>query len=241
MTYEQAGSGRAGKGVILNNGDTLTLRDRIDHHVTTGLSTIEVAITHRKKLIEEFKGFSKSQAYKYESYILSGDEYKIQALIEFLDLHDIETAPAQENLNIKAWSYHSQQKVSYKTKKSDVLVSTNQLKGPLVKVLFEPQTFLTDSLTYDITSWSLPYAYGIEAFASENLIPTTEFQVAEAKEIKGVNENTYAYVCKWSSMESARFLEKILLNNVAIRFAKKSFEIEGQFYDTGSLNYSPGG
>jgi len=116
-----------------------------------------------------------------------------------------------------------------------VLVSTNQLKGPLVKVLFEPQTFLTDSLTYDITSWSLPYAYGIEAFASENLIPTTEFQVAEAKEIKGVNENTYAYVCKWSSMESARFLEKILLNNVAIRFAKKSFEIEGQFYDTGSL------
>ena len=124
MTYEQAGSGRAGNSVTLNNGDTLTLRDRIDHHVTTGLSTIEVAITHRKKLIEEFKNFSKSQPYKYESYILSGDEYKIQALIEFLDLHEIETASVQENLNIKAWSYHSQQKVSYKTKK---LSSNNKL------------------------------------------------------------------------------------------------------------------
>ena len=235
MTYEQAGSGRAGSGVILNNGDTLTLRDRIDHHVTTGLSTIEVAITHRKRLIEEFKDFSQSQAYKYESYILSGEEYKIQALIEFLDLHEIETASAQENLNIKAWSYHSQQKVSYKTIKSDVVVSTNQLKGPLVKVLFEPQTFITDSLTYDITAWSLPYAYGIDAFASENLIPTTEFQAGEPKEINGVKENTYAYVCKWSSMESARFLERILLNNVAIRFAKKSFEIDGKFYGMGSL------
>ena len=235
MTYEQAGSSRAGTSVILDNGDTLTLRDRIDHHVTTGLSTIEVAIKHRKKLIQEFKDFSQSQPYKYESYILSGEEYKMKTLIEFLDLHEIETFSAQQNLNIKAWSFQSQQKVAYRTRPTDVVVSTNQLKGPLVKVLFEPQTFLTDSLTYDITAWSLPYAYGIEAFASEQLIPTDEIQVPESKEIRGVKENVYAYVCKWNSMESARFLEKLLSQNVAIRFAKKPFEIDGQYYGMGSL------
>ena len=43
MTYEQGGSGRAGLGVVVATGDTLTLKDRIAHHLTTGLSTVEVA------------------------------------------------------------------------------------------------------------------------------------------------------------------------------------------------------
>ncbi|MFW5726769.1 MAG: M14 family metallopeptidase, partial [bacterium] len=42
MTYEQGGSGRAGLAVLTQEGDTLSLKDRIDHHVTTSLSTIEV-------------------------------------------------------------------------------------------------------------------------------------------------------------------------------------------------------
>ncbi len=39
MTYEQGGSGRAGLGIKTSIGDTLTLKDRIAHHHTTGLST----------------------------------------------------------------------------------------------------------------------------------------------------------------------------------------------------------
>ena len=43
MTYEQGGSGRAGLAVINSNGDTLSLKDRINGHFTTGMSTVEVA------------------------------------------------------------------------------------------------------------------------------------------------------------------------------------------------------
>lgn len=42
MTYEQGGIG-AGLGVIVEEGDTLTLVDRAQHHFTTSLSTIEIA------------------------------------------------------------------------------------------------------------------------------------------------------------------------------------------------------
>ncbi|MEX0884342.1 MAG: M14 family zinc carboxypeptidase, partial [Cyclobacteriaceae bacterium] len=41
MTIEQGGSGRAGIGIINAEGDTLTLKERIVHHHTTGLSAIE--------------------------------------------------------------------------------------------------------------------------------------------------------------------------------------------------------
>ena len=44
MTYEQAGHSRGGLAVETEDGDTLTLNDRLTHHHTTGLSTIEVRV-----------------------------------------------------------------------------------------------------------------------------------------------------------------------------------------------------
>ncbi len=53
---------------------------------------------------------------------------------------------------------------------TDLVVHTNQPKGKMVKVLFEPNAKLADSLTYDITAWSLPYAHGINAIASKTKV-----------------------------------------------------------------------
>jgi len=41
----------------------------------------------------------------------------------------------------------------------------------MIKALFEPDGKLSDSLTYDITAWSIPHAYGLDAIASTSLIP----------------------------------------------------------------------
>ena len=74
MTYEQGGSGRAGKAIIRNNGDTLTLKDRIDHHITTSLSTVEVGSREQARLSQNFtKFFQDARANpkgKYKSYII---------------------------------------------------------------------------------------------------------------------------------------------------------------------------
>ena len=40
----------------------------------------------------------------------------------------------------------------------------------MVKVLFEQETKLSTPITYDITAWSLPFAYGLQGFATENNI-----------------------------------------------------------------------
>ena len=234
MTYEQAGSGHAGRSVVIKNGDTLSLYDRVEHHVAAGLSTVEVAIENRNDLIREFQEFNVSIPYRYKSYILSGDEYKIKSIIELLELHDIKVSSAEANTNIKGWSFNSQKRTSYMTGDQDIVVSVDQIKGPLVKVLFEPVTFLSDSLTYDITAWSLPYAYGLDAFACEDLVSTVPLQKnnpQNTSETKGA----FAYVCRWNSMESARFLQKLLASNVNVRYAEKSFKIEGRIYEPGTL------
>lgn len=57
MTYEQAGGPEGGLGVLTSDGDTLTLYDRLIHHYTTSLSTIEIASQNAAKLITEFKNY----------------------------------------------------------------------------------------------------------------------------------------------------------------------------------------
>ena len=54
------------------------------------------------------------------------------------------------------------------------MISAYQPKGVLVQVLFDPETAVVDSLTYDITAWALPYAYGLEAYAFEDKISSKE-------------------------------------------------------------------
>ena len=77
VTYEQAGGGgggRAGGSVTNSLGDTLSLFDRVIHHYTTSLSTIEVASQNASKLVSEFQKFYTEAATSgignYKSYVI---------------------------------------------------------------------------------------------------------------------------------------------------------------------------
>jgi hypothetical protein len=80
MTYEQAGHGMAGLGIDTREGYELTLVDRVEHHHTTGISTIEVAARNVERLNTEFSRFFKDQDQEYKSFVVNGEPDKIAAL-----------------------------------------------------------------------------------------------------------------------------------------------------------------
>lgn len=233
MTYEQAGSGRAGKSVRTNIGDTLTLKDRIDHHVTTGLSTIEVSLQNKRGLIQNYNTFSRNRTYKYDHYILRGDVDKLKKLTRLLHAHDLEWGYIAKEGKIKAWSFNNQNDAFVSYNPNDIVVSTNQLKGPMVEVLFEPKTYLADSLTYDITAWSLPYAYGLESYAVNGSLEVNSDGPQKTNRVS--MPNCYAYLCKWNSMNSAAFLQSILSQNIAVKVSEKEFQIQDKVFPVGTI------
>ncbi len=233
MTYEQGGSGHAGLGIKTSNGDTLTLKDRIDHHHTTGLSTVEVASENAQKLNDEFRKFYQRTNFKYNSYVMRGHPDKIDALTELLDQHEI-TYGTTDATTVKGLLYGTGKNGSLKTSGKNLVVSTDQPKGTLVKVLFEPNAKLSDSLTYDITAWSLPFAYGLEAVAATNGIPVTPYAKNKVPDLKE-NNDAYAYLSSWNSMKDAAFLGDLLQQGIRVRFAQKPFAMDGKRYDRGTL------
>ncbi|MDP5230105.1 MAG: M14 family zinc carboxypeptidase [Cellulophaga sp.] len=234
MTYEQGGSGRAGLGVLTRIGDTLTLKDRIAHHFTTGISTVEVAAANAQKLNDEFKKFYTDKNHTYKSFVLSGNPDKLKALTNLLALHEIEYGWANGQ-SVKGFDYSSGKIKSLKTDAQSLVISTDQTKGTLAHVLFEPNAKLSDSLTYDITAWSLPYAYGLEAIASETKIASSVENDKTVSVQNNISDNTYAYLTGWNSMQDARFLADLLKENIKVRHTQKAFTLEGKKYERGSL------
>ena len=236
MTYEQGGSGRAGLAVITQVGDTLTLLDRVKHHVTTGLSTVEMASIHAGKLIKEFKSFHSVKNYKYKTFILAGEEQRLSSLLKLLDNNNVEYHKSTENTTVKAYNYLSTKQEQVKLTGKEYIVSINQSKGTLVNVLFEPKTYLADSLTYDISAWTLPYAYGLDCWASADFVKVDDKRkgMLSTKIIK-LDPSAYAYVVDWNSFQSARFLAQALKSGMRVYYNEKTFETQGSKFQEGSL------
>ena len=67
-------------------------------------------------------------------------------------------------------------------------------------------------MTYDITAWSIPFAYGLETVASTNLVQANEIRIMTAIH-NNPSPNSAGYISKWNSMQDASFLSELLLNN----------------------------
>jgi hypothetical protein len=178
MTYEQAGGGIAGLGIINSEGNNLTLVDRVEHHTVSGISTVETSSLNAEKLNNEFVKFFSYKDKKTRNYILNGDKDKINKLGEFLKKHKIDFFSTKEQ-KLNAFSYNENKSVSYTTKQGDIVVPTSQSRGKLVDVLFERTTKLSDSVTYDITAWSLPYVYGLNAYLTDKEVKKFDYKKNE--------------------------------------------------------------
>ncbi|MDX1762143.1 MAG: M14 family metallopeptidase, partial [Christiangramia sp.] len=228
MTYEQAGHGRAGLGIQTDEGYVLSLKDRLQHHHTTGLSTIEVASKNADELNKEFQNYFNNEDFEYQSYALKGSRDKLNALKDLLDRHEIEYSYAETG-KISGYNFNNSGKGNLDADGNTLVVSTNQPKAKMVKVLFEPKTKLMDSLTYDSTAWSLPYAYGLDAVASNKMISGNGGKTASKIE-NIANPNAAGYITKWNSMQDAQFLTELLKNDIKVRFSEVPFESNGKSF-----------
>jgi len=235
MTYEQAGHGRAGLGINTNEGEVLTLKDRAIHHKTTGLSTVEIASQNAEKLNTEFKKFFNNDDVGYKSFVLKNENQdKTNRLKKLLDTHEINYEYAT-NGTVKGYNFSNQNDEKFTTSEGDLVIHTNQPKGKMVNVLFEPSAKLADSLTYDITAWSLPYAHGFKGIASKSKVNSTKSKNETETYFTKIDKKAYAYISKWNSLEDATFLADLLKNNIVPRFAEKPFSTNGKSFERGSL------
>jgi hypothetical protein len=269
MTFEQGGIG-AGLAVRTSDGDTLTLLDRLEHHYTTGMSTIQVASQNAARLVKEFhKYFTDAVAHptgEFRAYFIRDDPFgdRLDRLKALLGKNAIDWVPVSSG-SYAGVDYETGKMAAFRAGPGDIVINANQPKSNLLRVLFERVSRISDSVTYDITAWSVPFVYGLQAYGLSAYVagegnaagggggsPMTPGgragaagggtnDVAESRTAGttggGINDATgqYAYAVRWTGLRSVRFLSEMLQRGIRTRFAEQSFQSGGQSFERGTL------
>jgi hypothetical protein len=241
MTYEQAGHSSSGLAVTKADGEILSLNDRIAHHFTTSLSTIDMASKNAKSLITEFvQYFKKAQQVGYGafgSYVVKNgnNATKFKELLKRNDIAYSNYTGADQSLS--GYDYFTKAKTAnFKLNKGDIVIPAKQLKSALLSVLMEPQSQLSDSSTYDITAWALPFAYGLQTYG-----------VSQALNITGTPEETMALVLPTTNYglalawqpQHAAFVGKLLQQGVQLKVSDVAFKQTGTSFERGTILILP--
>lgn len=241
MTYEQGGSGRAGVAVVKRDGDTLTLTDRIAHHFTTGMSTIEVASQQADRILKEyvkyFETAKKDPQGGYKSYVIkaSGNPEKLNLLADLLRKNNIAFGFGANIASGTGFNYFTGKTEVFPITKEDLVINAYQPRSNMLRVLFEPTSHLSDSVTYDITAWALPYAYGLTSYAvKQPLTPAADAPVTPQNAPLAA-QHPYAYLAQWNSVRDVKFLATLLKQGLKVRFAETPFMSGGKTFPAGTL------
>lgn len=237
MTFEQGGHSRGGLAVVNEDGDTLTLVDRAAHHYTTGIATIETASKNRQQVMTEFKKYfdnsRNGQIGEYKTYVMtSKDENKLRSVIKLLEQNGIEYGTLG-NKNFRGFNYVTGKDDAFGDDGFHVAVSAFQPRAVMAKVLLEPKTTVVDSNTYDITTWSVPYAYGVNAFAVKEKLDVTKGWKPSA-DLPDL-QSSYGVIIPYTSFNSAKVLAHLLKNKIKVRFTEKPFTYKAKNYERGTL------
>jgi hypothetical protein len=165
MTYEQAGHGAAGEAIVQESGDTLTLRDRALHHRASGQATLRTAAAGKAQLLADYAAGQRTVGQGERDFLLvpGTDPSRVESLVAHLRRQGIEVERATAGFRAGTTPYAGF------PARGDFPAGTYRVRarqplGRLAITLLQPETPLRGEYSYDVSAWSLPYAYGVAAY-----------------------------------------------------------------------------
>lgn len=243
FTYEQAGGGGSGLAYKLETDDTLTLKDRIDGHFLASMATIKVSYENMDKLISEFNKFyedgEKKPGFEYKSIIIKGtnERAEIESLFQLLDRNQIRyTCAGNIGKKFKGFDYLNNKEGEVTIEKGDILISSFQPQSHFIKVLFETDSKATDSLSYDLTAWAIPYSYNLKAYAlTEQVSPDGGKIEFEKITNEAPINKPYAYAVDFKGFNEIKLMAYLYKKDLKLRYSLKPFIIDETRFNRGSI------
>ncbi|MEM9942968.1 MAG: M14 family metallopeptidase [Planctomycetota bacterium] len=226
ILFEQASS----RGHIQKNQDgILRFHDTIANHFSASLSSLKATSTYKMELLQ-FKRDFYSQALKMgesnqtQSYLFHcpGNRTRLIKFAATLRRHDIDCYWLKEDLNYGDQTFFA---------KDTLLVPAHQSEFRFFQSLLARQTDFKENVFYDVSSWTLPLAYGLEQTELKRSLDSQileKFRFSESglkTEFQPV-EQDLAYLIDWRD-DSANWLTAQLLKaGVITRVARKKFTVQ---------------
>ena len=242
ILFEQASS----RGHLQETANgLLTFPFTIRNQFITTLSTLEGARALRKDFLQWQRDFYKTAmieaaAASIKAYVFGdkNDRSKTLNFVEMLLRHQIEVYGLKSNLTAGGNEFNAS---------ASFVVPTDQSQYRLIRSIFEKSFEYKDSLFYDITTWTMPLAFGLPS-AELNASQLKGGQIGERitvlpalrGEVIGRNGGSdYAYLMEWDELYAPRALYELQKAGVLVKVATNPFETnlgnESRSFDYGTI------
>jgi len=258
LLYEQAGGDAA--SVKHPTGKEVSYRQTVHHHIVSTLANLETLRANRNEILRDY--FEDRQWAVSDQEPDSGtflmppceDSSRWKKLLDLIKHHGIEVGFAQQSFQAEdvtdMWGYNHQR---LKLPEGTLVARLRQPQRRMLQTLCEFDPHLTNSflskerkelenrrntLIYDVTSWSLPLAFGIEAYWAGK-IPDIKLQpkysgpTAYSSKLK--KESGYGYLIDFRNSNIYSALVRLFEKKCHPRIVTKPFTFESREYKAGTV------
>lgn len=188
LLNEKAGHGFAGVAVEVTETHTLTLLERARHHFILNLAFVQKTADRRADQLGRFHRFfartvEDARANPETYFVLpSSDRERMARMVDLCRRQGIVVEVLEREWDAAGLTGYRDGKPTESTllPAGTLVVRTDQAMGRLARSLFERSTFVEDLETYDISSWTVPVAFGLEGgYTREAVAPPVRALRAE--------------------------------------------------------------
>jgi len=257
ILYEMAGVD--GAAVRQTDDYLLTFHEAVNKQFTSSMANLQTLTTHREEILRDYRRsregiVSKGRADK-ATYLFKPDrdELKMQRFIQSLLDQGIEVGRATAAFTATAVDVHGRSRAGEKFPAGTYVVSTAQPYGALANAVleFDPRLDLdflkkerkelekrSETKMYEVSSWSLPLAYNLDAYVTSASISVEIEPVTTIATSSGQLHNpgaTFAFVIDQIGEKTSLALVRLFEQGLIVRAAEKPFSIEGRSFARGAL------
>ncbi|MEX2463340.1 MAG: M14 family metallopeptidase, partial [Balneolaceae bacterium] len=191
----------------------------IKNQFTTSLSTVDAALNLRTQLHEYRRTFyndvqNEASQLNTHAFVI-GDAFDRGKNYHFADLmshHNVQIYELAQDLQLDGQEFKAGRAF---------VIPTDQTEYKFIEAMFEARTEFTDSLFYDVSTWTLPFAFNLpytelnrRQFNDDLLGSEINIPEKPMGEVMG-GQSHYAYIFEWNEYYTPRALYR--LQNLGIR------------------------
>ena len=258
LLYEQARVDAA--SVKHPTGQEISYRETVHHHIISSLANLQTLRSNRSEILRDLLDDRQWAVNEKDShggtFLLPPcrDISSWKRLVELIGRQGIETEFAQRPFKADyvtdMWANKLQRR---EFPKGTLVVRSGQPRRRMLQTLCEFDPHLADSfllkerkelenrrktLIYDVSSWNLPMAFGLEAYWAETMpeIELSSQPLEPTGDLPKLSEKSgYAYLIGFRDSAVYSVLVRLFENECHPRIATKPFQIEGHKYEPGTV------
>ncbi|MFH1526049.1 MAG: M14 metallopeptidase family protein [Bacteroidota bacterium] len=254
ILYEQART--SGTLVKRPEGNTLSFKQAVAHQYVSSIANLFTAHKNRAKLLSDFYSIKKEAASKsrkdgIEAFVIdaSSNFTRAKKLVDLLQLQGVEVSYNKSEISLKNSVNYYGESSNAKLSKGYFVIPVKQPMQPLINAVMEFDTRMENSFLkwereslekgegtklYEVTAWSLPLAYGVNAYAVKS-VPALENETPQLAVKSELTKSKYGYLIEYQDDSAIHALLKIFEYGIKVRSALKPFKIENKSYERGTL------